>query len=514
MTNRSDRIKAHLNAKKLNEDAAGDVLRASVARGKLKAMEGKKKSPALIAKLTARVAAGKRYQTEEAIKKAVKPAPKPVKILTNNPGYGYHGIADAKHKGDTNKAHAEYNRMHAKVKDWAGEAGHLMHAKKPNLMVRDYLDSSRGRHLEGLQADEKYIKKDFGHFARSYDPKLFVESLNEAATHGVFCVWHSGDRKGMVIHHGGNTSDPAKAEKLAAKLNTNDVEAFNKRSAEKSNYHYEARPLRNKKLFVEEVENLDELSKNTLMSYKSKSLSRVDNMAKALRGKEHKAVDPLKMYNKVSGIKLAQRKLKEQAGDPGDDDHSGVYEVQQRDGRYKNVRIKRQPDGKYHIHHADGSKGSTDLNGVKSYISRNNAAWMKEEHSVNEAKSAYAREYDAYKKERNVKTYDEFTKRAHDFAKQRSKQKVDFEPRDNTTVSWAKPKGSPHKIMLGIFSHSVDDHNKGTGHHVLPKHKVVAPGDFSGRDLFEETLDEAAKKNLIRSLVDSSIDSKSAATKK
>lgn len=440
MTNRSDRIKAHMNAKKLNEDAAGDVLRATAAKHKLKRMEGTKKSSALIAKLTARVAAGKRYQTEEAIKKAVKPAPKPVKILTNNPGYGYHGIADAKHKGDANKAHAEYNRMHAKVKDWAGEAGHLMHAKKPNLMVRDYLDSPRGRHLEGLQADEKYIKKDFGHFARSYDPKLFVE----------------------------------------------------------------------------EVETLDELSKNTLMSYKSKSLSRVDNMAKALRGKEHKAVDPLKMYNKVSGIKLAQRKLKEQAGDPGDDDHSGVYEVQQRDGRYKNVRIKRQPDGKYHIHHADGSKGSTDLNGVKSYISRNGAAWMKEEHSVNEAKSAYTREYDAYKKERNVKTYDEFTKRAHDFAKQRSKQKVDidFEPRDNTTVSWAKPKGSPHKIMLGIFRHSVDDHNKGTGHHVLPKHKVGAPGDFSGRDLFEETLDEAAKKNLIRSLVDSSIDSKSAATKK
>jgi hypothetical protein len=443
MTNRSDRIKAHLAEAKakttVSEDAAGDVLRATVAKHKLKRMEGKKKSPALIAKLTARVEAGKRHMTEEAIKKAVKPAPKPTKILTNNPGYGYHGIADAKHKGDTNKAHAEYNRMHAKVKDWAGEAGHLMHAKKPNLMVRDYLDSSRGRHLEGLQADEKYIKKDFGHFARSYDPKLFVESveLDEGrarTTHAVFCVYHSGQYKGMVVHHGGNTSNPAKAQALADRLNASSDAFFaGKHVKEKANYHYEARP----------------------------------------RG---------------------QRTWMEHAGDPGDDDHSGVYEVQQRDGRYKKVRIRRQPDGKYHIHHADGSKGSTDLNGVKSYISRNSAAWMNEE-TINEAKSAYAREYDAYQKERSVKTYDEFTKRAHDFAKQRSKQKVDidFEPRDNTTVSWAKPKGSPHKVMLGIFRHSVADHNKGTGHHVLPKHKAVAAGDFSGRDLFEETINETSR---------------------
>lgn len=261
--------------------------------------------------------------TEEAVKKATapaKPAPKAPKILTNNPGYGYHGIADRKHKGDLNKSHAEYNKMHAKVKDWAGEAGHLALAKKPNVMVRDYLDSARGRHLEGLEADDKYIKKDFGHFARSYDPKLFVESLEEGkATHGVFTVWHAGDRKGMVIHHGGNTTDPDKAQRLAATLNASSDAFFKgKHVKEKSDYHYEARPL----------------GKKTWM---------------------------------------------EHAGDPGDDDHSGTYSVQSRDGRYRNVRIKRQPDGKYHIHHADGSKGSTDLNGVKSYISRNTAAWIKED---------------------------------------------------------------------------------------------------------------------------------------
>lgn len=246
MTDRTDRFKA-----RLHEDAAGDVLRGTAAKHKLKSMEGKKKSQALIDKLTKKVAAGKRHVTEETVKKATtpaKPEPKPVKPLTNNPGYGYHGIAHRKHNGDVNKAHAEYNKMHAKVKDWAGEAGHLVHSKKPNVMVRDYLDSKRGRHLEGLEADDKYIKKDFGHFARSYDPKLFVEST--------------------IVEH---------------------------------------------------------------------------------------------------------------AGDPGDDDHSGTYEVQSRDGHYRKVRIKRQPDGKYHIHHADGSKGQTDLKGVKSYISRNSAAWLKED---------------------------------------------------------------------------------------------------------------------------------------
>jgi len=170
MTDRIDRFKA-----RLHEDASGDVLRGTVANHKLKSMEGKKKSQALVDKLTKRVAAGKRHMTEETVAKKVA---KPVKPLTNNPGYGYHGIAHTKHKGDANKAHAEYNKMHAKVKDWAGEAGHLVHSKKPNVMVRDYLDSKRGRHLEGLEADDKYIKKDFGHFARSYDPKLFVESID------------------------------------------------------------------------------------------------------------------------------------------------------------------------------------------------------------------------------------------------------------------------------------------------------------------------------------------------
>lgn len=79
------------------------------------------------------------------------------------------------------------------MKHIAGEAGHLAAAKKPNSMVRDYLDSTRGRHLHDAttrpfariavgtvkgkspadRADD-YIKKDFGEFKKKYDPAKFA----------------------------------------------------------------------------------------------------------------------------------------------------------------------------------------------------------------------------------------------------------------------------------------------------------------------------------------------------
>lgn len=113
------------------------------------------------------------------IEEALEPAAKPKeKLRSNNPGNGYHGMLYRVHKGDSKKIDNEFRKMHAHVKNLAGEAGHLAQSKKPNVMVRDYLDSKRGRHLEGYENDEKYIKKDFGQFARSYDAKLFAESAD------------------------------------------------------------------------------------------------------------------------------------------------------------------------------------------------------------------------------------------------------------------------------------------------------------------------------------------------
>lgn len=110
---------------------------------------------------------------EEVLAESVKL--KETKALSNNPGNGYHGVALLKHSNDADKAHVEFRKMHAKVKQIAGEAGHLGDVKKPNVMIRDYLDSKRGRHLHGYENDGKYIAKDFGHFKKTYDPKLFKE---------------------------------------------------------------------------------------------------------------------------------------------------------------------------------------------------------------------------------------------------------------------------------------------------------------------------------------------------
>lgn len=121
------------------------------------------------------------------------------KPLTNNPGNGFHGQAMLKHKNDNAKAHAEYRKMHAKVKDMAGEAGHLTNSKKPNIMVRDYLDSKRGRHVADYQNDDKYIKKDFGQFAKTYDPKLFTERVLDEER----MDQHGGFKVGDVVSHEG-----------------------------------------------------------------------------------------------------------------------------------------------------------------------------------------------------------------------------------------------------------------------------------------------------------------------
>lgn len=97
-------------------------------------------------------------------------------VESGNKGYGYHG----QHESDV--ADKKYSAMHAKVKKIAGEAGHLKDAKKPNVMVKHYLDSRHGRHLAGNEGDHEYIKKDFGRFKKTYKPDLHEESQLEEGT--------------------------------------------------------------------------------------------------------------------------------------------------------------------------------------------------------------------------------------------------------------------------------------------------------------------------------------------
>jgi hypothetical protein len=93
-------------------------------------------------------------------------------VKTGNEGYGYHGEAHADAKGDDKMAEAgkAYAKAHALVKKHAAE--HLKDAKNPNQMVKHYLDSRYGRHLYGNENNASYVKKDFGHFAKKYNPKM------------------------------------------------------------------------------------------------------------------------------------------------------------------------------------------------------------------------------------------------------------------------------------------------------------------------------------------------------
>jgi hypothetical protein len=64
--------------------------------------------------------------------------------------------------------------MHTKVKKLAHAAGHLSDAKKPNVMVKHFLDSAHGRHIASDDS-ETNIKSRFKHFAKSYDPAMHEE---------------------------------------------------------------------------------------------------------------------------------------------------------------------------------------------------------------------------------------------------------------------------------------------------------------------------------------------------
>lgn len=103
-------------------------------------------------------------KVEKVEKELEKVVSKIEEAKTNNEGYGYHG------KFDSEKADDEFNKAHAAVKSVVGDM--LKDHESPTTVVRDYLDSARGRHLSDLN-DSDYIKKDFGKFMKKYKPELF-----------------------------------------------------------------------------------------------------------------------------------------------------------------------------------------------------------------------------------------------------------------------------------------------------------------------------------------------------
>jgi hypothetical protein len=72
--------------------------------------------------------------------------------------------------------------MHRYAKKLVGDAGHLQDAKKPNVMVKHFLDSAHGRHIADNPTD-KNITSRFAHFKKSYNPAMHEEvEIDEGVT--------------------------------------------------------------------------------------------------------------------------------------------------------------------------------------------------------------------------------------------------------------------------------------------------------------------------------------------
>jgi len=90
---------------------------------------------------------------------------------SKNITHGYHGNVKV---ADDSQRPTAFAKMHAKVKKLAHAGGHLQDAKKPNVMVRHFLDSAHGRHI-AVDGSDKNITSRFAHFKKSYNPAMHEE---------------------------------------------------------------------------------------------------------------------------------------------------------------------------------------------------------------------------------------------------------------------------------------------------------------------------------------------------
>jgi hypothetical protein len=101
------------------------------------------------------------------------------RVTSGNKGYGYHGNVEARDDAEKDK---RYSAMHRYAKKLVGDAGHLQDAKKPNVMVKHFLDSAHGRHIADNPTD-KNITSRFAHFKKSYNPAMHEEvEIEEGVT--------------------------------------------------------------------------------------------------------------------------------------------------------------------------------------------------------------------------------------------------------------------------------------------------------------------------------------------
>ncbi len=101
---------------------------------------------------------------------------------SGNLTYGYHGTINADDDADRSK---KYSAAHNQAKRLLNAYGHLQDARRPNVMVKHFLDSTHGRHIADIHnynsrpdAANKEILSRFAHFKKKYDPKDFREETS------------------------------------------------------------------------------------------------------------------------------------------------------------------------------------------------------------------------------------------------------------------------------------------------------------------------------------------------
>lgn len=112
------------------------------------------------------------------------------RVTSGNKGYGYHGTVEARDDAEKDK---RYSAMHRYAKKLVGDAGHLQDAKKPNVMVKHFLDSPHGRHIADNPTD-KNITSRFSEFKKKYKPEMHEEvelaEENHYTVHKAKEGWH------------------------------------------------------------------------------------------------------------------------------------------------------------------------------------------------------------------------------------------------------------------------------------------------------------------------------------
>ena len=240
------------------------------------------------------------------------------RVTSGNKGYGYHGNVEARDDAEKDK---RYSAMHRYAKKLVGDAGHLSDAKKPNVMVKHFLDSPHGRHIADNPTD-KNITSRFAGFKKIYDPSMHeeVEQIDEISADMADRYLKGKRERDWKRSDDDDYSVPRRPQDTRRK----NIDARGTSLALKTIY----RP-RNR-VATEEVEEFDEVSKATMGRYINKAKDSIDSASyrqghKEAHGSSSKALEK-KLTKRHKGISTAVSKLTKEEQDFVDSLNNEIFE--------------------------------------------------------------------------------------------------------------------------------------------------------------------------------------------